>query len=126
MTSLQMQDSRGKSLRDQIQVIQNICGDIDTLELIKSVQPIMTKVKQNESFALEERRQTFRTLALKPISLQIDKIKAKIDENVLQKNEEQNHDLDAQIQQLYNLEDFYIKFSEKLEVFDPLDRNIPA
>lgn len=100
MTSLQMLDSRGKSIRDQIQVIQNICGDIDNNNLIKSIQPIMTKVKHNENFALEERRQTFRTLALKPITLQIDKIQAKIDENVQLKNEVENHDLSLQIQQL--------------------------
>lgn len=40
-------DARGKSTREQIQVIQQIC-EADLLSMIDAIQPILTRVKKDE------------------------------------------------------------------------------
>lgn len=44
-TSMQLTDARGKSVRDQIQIIQEVCRSLELDEVIKAVQPVLTKVK---------------------------------------------------------------------------------
>jgi hypothetical protein len=45
LTSQQLSDARGKGVRDQIEVIQEICRNADQTEVMASIQPILTKVR---------------------------------------------------------------------------------
>lgn len=121
----QIRDSRGQKVRDQIQVIQNVCHGCELNEAIKSIQPVITKVRQNdEDFDLDyiksDMFEQFRN-DLKQFEAKHNKIL----------NADCSADPDMQMQQnklkeqYKYMENFYRNFIAKLVVFDPLDRKIP-
>ena len=124
LTSQQLSDARGKGVREQIQVIQEISRNADQTEVIKSILPILTKVRQNELFDIDERRQTISHLLLKELE------NRKVQDTLLSQNADGDPDLlseQEKAKEYYQKqEDFYHSFASKFELYDPLDRATPS
>ena len=109
LTAPQLSDARGKGVREQIQVIQEICKSADQSEVMKSILPILTKVRQNEAFDIDERRQTISNHLLKELK------NRKVQDTLLAQNLEGDLDLQSEQEKAKEYyqkqEDFCLSFS---------------
>ena len=101
MTREQMVESKGNECKNFLQTLQYMC-QTNLATMIDSIQPVVTKVKRgSDDVDIEEIRYNMHDLL-----------------QVVREHEQGDQEF------LDSLDQFYDGFSQKLEIFDPLDRDI--
>ena len=137
MTKAQTEDCRGQAIIQQIEVILNICSQ-SYQDLIKSVQPVITKVPYNpddEDVNYDDDIDVIKANLKAIFDNYIDNYRKQRQEEINQR-EKAGHSADEEdggIEDIEKLESeieelqfFLNEFASKVVIYDPLDRQIPT
>lgn len=109
ITHGQIKESRGSELKNQLDTVLRM-SDTDLQEMQQSIQPVITQVKTSEDGVdIDDLRNNFQ----ESLQTLTDQMKNRM-----------NKDDQEQMDRVQAIADFYYELSEKLEIFDPLDREI--
>ena len=113
MTFIQIHDNRGQGAREQLKTIQRICSS-SLHNVVDAMQPVITKCKPNQEYDIE----VLRTTLDEQLQSEIQCQKVNVDGNTSDQDEDE-------FQEHYStLSTAFSDFASKLEIYDPLAREI--
>lgn len=122
-THNQITTSRGAETQKLLQIVQSICagGGLKLTEAVQHMVPIVTRVKLNDDEVdIDELRSNFSHQSIQVLKHSMTKHGM----NFNQLDEEDSEDEGSEFAVWKQQKEFFHQFAQKLEIFDPLDREI--